>query len=225
MLGDLPRIITELDVDGAELTPTVAGELLQRRSAAPCLKVLLTIGEMLTRKVVDEFGSSPNKDGILYAMYGPTEAAIHCTLAPNISAESRVGNIGVPLQTVSTFIVSPQFPDSNPSDEPEILPIGHIGELAIGGPQLAECYINREEETKKAFLVTGRYGRIYRTGDMVRLHPSGEMECLGRISTGQVKLRGQRVELGEIERIIYKVPGVPQMAAKIYDPWRCRAPG
>ncbi|EDN10968.1 predicted protein [Histoplasma mississippiense (nom. inval.)] len=156
MLGDLPRIITELDVDGAELTPTVAGELLQRRSAAPCLKVLLTIGEMLTRKVVDEFGSSPNKDGILYAMYGPTEAAIHCTLAPNISAESRVGNIGVPLQTVSTFIVSPQFPDSNPSDEPEILPIGHIGELAIGGPQLAECYINREEETKKAFLVTGR---------------------------------------------------------------------
>ncbi|EGC41890.1 nonribosomal peptide synthetase [Histoplasma capsulatum var. duboisii H88] len=217
MLGDLPRIITELDVDGAELTPTVAGELLQRRSAAPCLKVLLTIGEMLTRKVVDEFGSSPNNDGILYAMYGPTEAAIHCTLAPNISAESRVGNIGVPLQTVSTFIVSPQFPDSNHSDEPEILPIGHIGELAIGGPQLAECYINREEETKKAFLVTGRYGRIYRTGDMARLHPSGEMECLGRISTGQVKLRGQRVELGEIERIIYKVPGIRSAVVNVLE--------
>ncbi|KLJ10032.1 hypothetical protein EMPG_14550 [Blastomyces silverae] len=217
MLGELPRIITVLDVDAAELTPTVAGELLQKRSAVPGLKVLLTIGEMLTRHVVDEFGSSADNDGILYAMYGPTEAAIHCTLAPKILAKSRVGNIGVPLQTVSTFIISPESPNYHSGDEPHILPVGHIGELAVGGPQLAECYINRDEETKKAFLVTGKYGRIYRTGDMARLNPSGELECLGRISTGQVKLRGQRVELGEIERIIYKVPGIRSVVVGVLE--------
>ncbi|KAL2361253.1 hypothetical protein RJZ56_005872 [Blastomyces dermatitidis] len=217
MLGDLPRIITELDVDAAELTPTVAGELLQKRSAVPCLKVLLTIGEMLTRHVVDEFGSSADNDGILYAMYGPTEAAIHCTLAPRILAESRVGNIGVPLQTVSSFIISPESPGYHSRDELHILPVGHIGELAVGGPQLAEGYINRDEETKKAFLVTEKYGRIYRTGDMARLNPSGELECLGRITTGQVKLRGQRVELGEIERIICRVPGIRSVVVGILE--------
>ncbi|PGH30054.1 hypothetical protein GX50_07184 [[Emmonsia] crescens] len=217
MLSDLPRIITELNVDGAELTPTVAGELLRKRAAAPCLKVLLTIGEMLTRHVVDEFGSSPDNDGILYGMYGPTEAAIHCTLAPNISFGSRVGNIGVPLQTVSAFIISSESPDYRAGYGPEILPIGHVGELAVGGPQLAECYVNRDEETKKAFLDSEMYGRIYRTGDKARLHPSGELECLGRISTGQVKLRGQRVELGEIERIIYKVPSVRSVVVSVLE--------
>ncbi|PGH14806.1 hypothetical protein AJ79_02822 [Helicocarpus griseus UAMH5409] len=214
MLSDLPRVMTELDVDAAELTPTVAGELLRQRSAAPCLRVLLTIGEMLTRRVIDEFGASPNNDGMLYGMYGPTEAAIHCTLAPTVSAGSRVGNIGVPLQTVSAFIIS-----SEPSGtrEPEILSIGHVGELAVGGPQLAECYVNRDEETRKAFLDTETYGRIYRTGDKARLHPSGELECLGRISTGQVKLRGQRIELGEIERVIFKVCGVRNVVVSVLE--------
>ncbi|OJD13322.1 hypothetical protein AJ78_06213 [Emergomyces pasteurianus Ep9510] len=217
MLSDLPRIITELDVDGAELTPTVAGELLRKRAAAPCLKVLLTIGEMLTRHVVDEFGSTPNNDGILYGMYGPTEAAIHCTLAPNMAAGSRVGNIGVPLKTVSAFIISSEPHDYHSKGEPEILPIGHVGELAIGGPQLAKCYVNRDEENKKAFLDTEMYGRIYRTGDKARLHPSGELECLGRISNGQVKLRGQRVELGEIKRIIYKVAGIRSVVVSVLE--------
>ncbi|OAX83260.1 hypothetical protein ACJ72_02381 [Emergomyces africanus] len=217
MLSDLPRIITELDVDAAELTPTVAGELLQKRAAAPCLKVLLTIGEMLTRHVVDEFGSSPNNDGILYGMYGPTEAAIHCTLAPNIAAGSRVGNIGVPLRTVSAFIISSESHEYGSGDGPEILPIGHVGELAVGGPQLAERYVNRDDETKKAFLDTKTYGRIYRTGDKARLHPSGKLECLGRISNGQVKLRGQRIELGEIERIIYKVHGVRSVVVSVLE--------
>ncbi|ODH26883.1 hypothetical protein ACO22_04378 [Paracoccidioides brasiliensis] len=208
MLGNLPGIITELDVDAAELTPTVTRELLHKRAAAPCLKVLLTIGEMLTRGVVDEFGGSPDNDGILYGMYGPTEASIHCTIAPKVLVDSRVGNIGVPLQTVSAFIISLETPTFCPGDGPKILPIGHVGELAVGGHQLAECYVNRDEETRKAFLDTTLYGRIYRTGDKARLHPSGELECLGRISAGQVKLRGQRIELGEIERVIYKVPGI-----------------
>lgn len=211
MLRDLPQIITSLKVDAAELTPTVASQLLRRRNDTPSLKLLLTIGEMLTRRVVDEFGSYPPDDGILHAMYGPTEAAIHCTAAPTLLARSRVNQIGRPFDTVSTFIVSLNAPHHQNwigNFDDWIQPVGHIGELVIGGPQLAEGYINRPQETSEAFIETSMYGRLYRTGDKARLLPDGTLECLGRISTGQIKLRGQRIELGEIESVAGKATGV-----------------
>lgn len=209
LLNDLVGVLNELEIDAAELTPTVAGELLRHRKAAPSLKLLLTIGEMLTKHVVEEFGFSQNGDGILYGMYGPTEATIHCTVAPQFKSTSRVGNIGYPLNAVSAFIIGQEV---TRDEEPEILPLGHIGELAVGGPQLANYYLNRPEENKKAFINSKQYGRLYRTGDKARLHPNGELECLGRISTGQVKLRGQRIELGEIEGIMAEGSGVRTVA-------------
>ncbi|PGH18000.1 hypothetical protein AJ80_04621 [Polytolypa hystricis UAMH7299] len=217
MLNDLPKVLRQLDVDAAELTPTVAGELVRKRDAVPSLKVLLTIGEMLTRHVIDEFGYSPDKDGILYGMYGPTEATIHCTIASKITAGSRVGNIGVPFKSVSAFVIPFGSTDLSHEGEVEVLPVGHIGELAVGGPQLANGYINREKENKKAFVDTRTYGRLYRTGDKARLLPNGELECLGRISSGQVKLRGQRVELGEIDHVISNVPGARNAAVLVVE--------
>ncbi|WEW57918.1 hypothetical protein PRK78_003385 [Emydomyces testavorans] len=214
MLNDLVGVINQLKVDAAELTPTVAGELLRQKSAAPSLKVLLTIGEMLTRRVIDEFGFSGPNDGILYAMYGPTEATIHCTIASKLPTRSRVGNIGVPFKSVSAFVIPIQEPTDQGFD---VLPVGCIGELAIGGPQLANGYLNRPEENRKAFFESHEYGRLYRTGDKARLHPSGELECLGRISSGQVKLRGQRMELGEVESTIFKAPGVRNVTACVVD--------
>ena len=77
LLSDLPKAINELDIDAVELTPTVAGTLVQSRRNVPNLKVMLTIGEMLTERVINEFGSVPGKeDGILVAMYGPTEVSV-----------------------------------------------------------------------------------------------------------------------------------------------------
>lgn len=204
MLNDLVGIINDLHVDAAELTPTVVGELLRSRAAVPRLNVLLTIGEMLTRHVVDEFGFRGADDGILYGMYGPTEATIHCTIATKLQVGSCVRNIGIPLDPVSAFIISVDRRDGAP---PEILSQGHVGELAIGGPQLANGYLNREQENKLAF-VESNFGRLYRTGDKARIHPNGELECLGRITSSQIKLRGQRLELGEIESVISRDPGV-----------------
>lgn len=77
MLDDLPAVMREMEVDGCELTPTVAGSLLRNRDNVPSLKLLLTIGEMLSQPVVKEFGGSENVESMLWAMYGPTEAAIH----------------------------------------------------------------------------------------------------------------------------------------------------
>lgn len=102
-----------------------------------------------------------------------------------------VGNIGVPLDTVSALILRPLDFSSAEQGEPEILPLGEEGELGIGGHQLADGYLNRRDQTDAAFVWHSEFGRLYRTGDRARLTQSGVLECLGRISTGQVKLRGQ----------------------------------
>lgn len=216
MLEDLPEIIGILEADAAELTPTVVGNLLHGRKSVPGLRLLLTIGEMLTQHVVDEYGGSETQRGILYAMYGPTEAAIHCTLQARFSAFSSTGNIGYPLETVSTFIIAPSEGPHEKSGV-TILPWGEAGELALGGHQIADEYLNRPELTAASFIDHPDFGRLYRTGDRARFQANGTIECLGRIVAGQVKLRGQRVELGEVEQVIMKLDGCRLAVATIID--------
>ncbi|UNI17970.1 NRPS [Purpureocillium takamizusanense] len=214
MLDDLPRILRHMNVDACELTPSVAGSLLRTRDQAPGLKLLLTIGEMLNARVVGEFGGGPSRNSILWAMYGPTEATIHCTLQPALPSSSNTGNIGSPLETVSCFVIEPGTTAAG--DSFKILPVGEAGELAVGGHQLAREYLNRPEQTASAFIST-HYGRLYRTGDRARITAEGTLECLGRLSSGQVKLRGQRIELGEIEQVTLKTQGCHGAVAAVVD--------
>ncbi|KAL9072862.1 MAG: hypothetical protein Q9157_004942 [Trypethelium eluteriae] len=217
MLNDLSSVINSLEIDAAELTPTVAGSLLQKRENVPRLQLLLTIGEMLTRNVIEEFGESSDRRGILHGMYGPTEAAIHCTLQSDFRTEHKVGIVGIPLQTVSVFILAPALAEENDISIVKILPVGQIGELAVGGHQLADGYLNRPDQTSAAFVNTTDHGRLYRTGDKARLLPDGSLECLGRMATGQVKLRGQRVELGEIEEVLLRSSSCHAAVASIVN--------
>ncbi|RSL57370.1 hypothetical protein CEP54_008334 [Fusarium duplospermum] len=215
MLNDLPAVLRRMDVDACELTPTVAGSLLRKRENAPNLKVLLTIGEMLNAPVVEEFGGDDSKPSMLWAMYGPTEATIHCTLQTAFSRDSGTGNIGVPLDTVSCFII--EIPETESEDfKLKVLPQGEVGELAVGGYQLATGYINRPEQTRSVFI-DSPYGRIYRTGDKARLLPNGKLECFGRLSDGQVKLRGQRLELGEVEQAVLRTSGCHSAVAAVVN--------
>jgi amino acid adenylation domain-containing protein len=216
MLNDLPAVINTMEVDGCELTPTVARSLLRNRASVPCLRLLLTIGEMLTKPVVDEFGGANERPSILWAMYGPTEAAIHCTIQPSFQCSSLVNDIGMPLDSVSAFVLSIADAGSPRQSEFSILPRGEVGELAIGGHQLAQGYLNRPEQTAAAFLDTP-YGKLYRTGDKARMHLDGTLECLGRISNAQVKLRGQRIELGEIEHAALRTPGCHGAVAAVVN--------
>lgn len=203
MLNDLPAVLRDMQVDACELTPTVAGSLLRSRDNAPGLHLLLTIGEMLTAPVIREFGGDEHKPSILWAMYGPTEATIHCTIQPSCEASSSPRNIGFPLDTASAFILEPV--SETGSRDFKMLPYGETGELAVGGNQTAVGYINREEQTSRVFIETP-LGRLYRTGDKARMLHNGTIECFGRISDGQVKLRGQRIELGEIEQAVLSTP-------------------
>jgi len=213
LLSDLPGTINRLHIDAVELTPTVATVLLRERSAVPGLRVLLTIGEMLTSQVVREFGGDEDRESILFGMYGPTEAAIHCTIEPRMKASSTIRNIGRPLSTVTAFILEEQ----GQSPTPKILTVGDTGELAIAG-QLASGYLHREEQTKTAFVELPGHGTVYRTGDRAVMTSEGNLHILGRISGGQVKLRGQRVELGEVEEAASQAQGVDiAVAVVIHD--------
>ncbi|KAF7945610.1 uncharacterized protein EAE97_004648 [Botrytis byssoidea] len=213
LLNDLPGMINKLEIDAAELTPTVVGALLQKRAYVPKLRLLMTIGEMMTRPIVEEFGGSDAKESLLYGMYGPTEAAIHCTIHPKMKASAKPGNIGVPFETVSAFIAEAASGSGNEQNL-KFLPQGELGELVLGGPQLANGYLNREEQNRAAF-VTVADKRYYRTGDKGRILEDGSIEIHGRMSGGQVKLRGQRVELGEIEDAVYKHPGIKTVVAVV----------
>lgn len=136
------------------------------------------------------------------------------TLQPALLSSSSTGNIGSPLDTVSCFIIEPGTTAEGHNFK--ILPVGEAGELAVGGHQLAKGYLNRPEQTTSAFIPT-QYGRVYRTGDRARITAKGTLECLGRLSSGQVKLRGQRIELGEIEQVILKTPGCHGAVAAVVD--------
>lgn len=191
LLNDLPGFIKAMRIDAAELTPSVASSLLRGRGETPSLKLLLTIGEMLKQDVIDEYGGSTKERSILYGMYGPTEATIHCTLQSTFTNDMPPGNIGIPLDTVSAFVVKPASEDKSQVEEIEILPIGEEGELAVGGYQVADGYLNRPGQNRKVFIPHPEFGGLYRTGDRAKLTKDGVLECSGRISSGQVKLRGQ----------------------------------
>ncbi|KAI0105047.1 putative non-ribosomal peptide synthetase [Nemania sp. FL0031] len=213
MLTDLTGVLKRMNVDACELTPSVAGSLLRHRSRVPGLRLLLTIGEMLTQPVIQEFGGDENKTSLLWGMYGPTEAAIHCTVQAAFAATSERSRIGIPLDTVSAFVI--RFPADSSSTFPfEVLPVGEIGELALGGLQLASCYLNRPQQTATSFVDTP-WGRVYKTGDKARIRQDGTIECLGRIDDSQVKLNGQRLELGEVEQVLLRTPGCHSAAATV----------
>ncbi|KAI0968121.1 putative non-ribosomal peptide synthetase [Xylaria arbuscula] len=205
MLTDLAGVLGRLEVDACELTPSVAGSLLKKRSRAPGLRLLLTIGEMLTEPVVQEFGGDDNKMSILWGMYGPTEVSIHCTVQTAFTTSSNRRIIGIPFDTVSAFVIRIHS-NSGADFQIDVLPVGEIGELALGGLQLATYYLNRPEQTAASFLNTP-WGRLYRTGDKAKMRPDGTIECLGRIDESQVKLNGQRLELGEVEQALLRTPG------------------
>jgi len=132
-------------------------------------------------------------------VYGPTEASVTAVVYDLLNPQlEQINNvlIGRPIANTQTYILDPHL---------QPLPVGVIGELHLGGVRLARGYLNREELTLAKFLPNpfkdGTGHRIYKTGDLARYLPDGNIECFGRIDN-QVKIRGFRIELGEIEAVL-----------------------
>jgi amino acid adenylation domain-containing protein/FkbM family methyltransferase len=134
----------------------------------------------------------------VYVLYGPTETTIICSsyLAPRGKA-------------IEHHPIGSSFPGMTLTirdQHQQLVPAGVPGEIYIGGPGVARGYFKREELTSKAFLVLD-HERCYKTGDLARYRHDGTIEYLGRIDT-QVKLRGYRIELEEIEQVLHQCPEV-----------------
>ncbi|KAL6720037.1 hypothetical protein ACLMJK_001958 [Lecanora helva] len=161
------------------------------------LQTLMMIGEKSPAHVVERWASIPGLRVI--NAYGPAECTPVSSVLDMSIDGAIAGNIGRPMGA-SLWIV-------NPSDPEEVLPIGQEGELLIEGPLVGRGYMNDEKKTAAAFIPVPawlerlRYGsasRIYKTGDICRYANDGTIDYIGRNDL-QVKIRGQRIEMGEIE--------------------------
>lgn len=145
-----------------------------------------------------------NPEAYIMNGYGPTEATISCTMKVIESPENIT--IGIPNANVYAFVVS---------EQQEEVAKGEIGELLIAGRGVGRGYRNLPEKTAECFI-TFRGMHAYRTGDLVRINEEDEIEFHGRIDN-QVKLRGLRIELDEVEKVLASHPEVKLAAAKVFD--------
>ena len=141
-----------------------------------------------------------NPDAVIFNGYGPTETTISC-VAKQITSRENI-TIGKPAANVFCFIID---------EDGKELPRGEIGELLICGKGVGRGYINLPEQTERSFI-TFRGMRGYRSGDLARIDENGEIEFRGRMDT-QVKLKGLRIELGEVESIMSGADAIDICAA------------
>jgi amino acid adenylation domain-containing protein len=146
-----------------------------------------------------------------FNLYAPTEGTIYSTMYECAEGERRVPPVGRPIDNTRVYLLDENL---------RPVPVGVAGELHLGGVQLARGYQNRPDLTAERFVpdpFSGEPGaRLYRTGDLARHLPGGEIEFLGRVDH-QVKLRGFRVELGEVESALRRHPSVRDAAAVVRE--------
>nr|POF13517.1 nonribosomal peptide synthetase easa [Quercus suber] len=203
-LSNMAGFINKAQVNCAMLTPSFATTL--DPAQMPSLRTVLLVGEAPTRTVINMWADHVQ----LINDYGPAEACIFVTsheLHPGAVSARTIGR-GC---NNNLWIVDPNNHD-------RLAPLGCTGELLIQGPGLAREYLNDAEKTARAFirspswLPSGTFTRLYKTGDLVRFNDNGTIEYVGRKDV-QIKIRGQRVEPGEVEYHVKQYLGPRSSAA------------
>jgi amino acid adenylation domain-containing protein len=209
-MNDLAGAINKFRCNWAFLTPTVAG--LLPAEGIPTLKKLVLGGEASTRDTIAKWHNVLD----LIVCYGPAETSIYCSGAPPAKKDSDPANLGQAIGALYWI--------ANPANHEKLTPVGCVGELLLEGRTVARGYLHDEVKTSAAFIqnpswlpsasINGRPRRLYKTGDLVRYNSDGTIRFVGRKDT-QTKVRGQRVELGEIEHAIRQ--NLPKLAHVIVD--------
>jgi len=198
-LDELAMLIQKYSINSLHLVPSQY-EFMHDVIANSSIQKIYVSGEQLSRAIVNRLSS----DVTLYDYYGPTE------LGEITSAKAKdLLTIGKSFNNSKAYVLDRDF---------QIVPIGVIGELYIAGAGLARGYLNNPELTAGRFIsnpfatesdIANGYTRMYKTGDLVRWLPDGNLEYIGR-NDFQVKIRGFRIELGEIEEQLLRIPQVRQ---------------
>jgi non-ribosomal peptide synthetase-like protein len=200
VMEDLERLPDLLVENGVTVLDTVPTLLSMITRDVPSLKLIILGGEACPPTLAARWATPGRR---LVNSYGPTEATVVATVA-EIRPNAPV-TIGRPLPNYSCYVVD---------EEMNLLPVGLPGELLIGGPGVAQGYLNRPELTAAKFIANPFAGPdpvLYRSGDAVSIDETGNIHFHGRIDD-QVKIRGFRVELGEIEAKLADQPGVARAA-------------
>ncbi|GAA6619991.1 amino acid adenylation domain-containing protein [Scytonema sp. NUACC26] len=196
--------IIERQITIIGLVPSIMNALLEEKKFEQCrsLRHVSTGGEVLSVELMERFHGCLNLGNLLVNCYGPTEASIDVTAWRSQSGVQNINvPIGRPIPNVQTYILDTNL---------QPVPVGHVGELHIGGIGLATGYLNRPELTKEKFIPNPfDNSKLYKTGDLARYLSDGNIEFLGRIDY-QVKIRGFRIELGEIEALLSQHSAVQQ---------------
>jgi len=208
--GALVTCMTEGRVTLAQFVPALLQTLLDEGRLAACrdLTRVVSQGEALPVEVQEQlFAQLPVE---LYNLYGPTETTVYSTCwrcQPGVG--QRYAPLGRPIANTQVYVLGQSL---------QPMPVGIPGELYIGGTGLARGYFNRPDATAASFIphpfseVPG--ARLYRTGDLGRWREDGTLEFLGRCDS-QIKVRGFRVELGEVETVLRQHPLVRQAAVAL----------
>lgn len=204
LLEDLAGSISKLEITHIDLTPSLARLLHPDDVPSLCRGVFITGGESLKQEILDVWGSK----AVIYNFYGPTEATIGVTVFPRVPQNGRASNIGRQFVNVGSYVLKPG------TDIPVLR--GAVGELCVSGRLVGKGYLKREDLTAERFpTLSGSGERVYRTGDLVRVLHDGCFDFLGR-ADDQVKLRGQRLEIGEINHAIRTgVQGISDVATVV----------
>ncbi|AWI32241.1 non-ribosomal peptide synthetase [Streptomyces tirandamycinicus] len=189
------------DVGVVQATPTTWRVVADAADGQLAGRRLVCGGEPLPPALARTLAAS---GGSLLNVYGPSETTIWSTSGPVPDEVVRV-DVGRPIANTQVFVVDPDGRE---------LPVGVQGELCIAGSGVALGYHNRPELTADRFRDHPAYGRHYRTGDLARLRPDGSVELLGRTDR-QIKLRGHRIELGEVEAVLLDRPDVRDVAVVV----------
>lgn len=209
--ASIGELITRHAVTHFQCTPSMAQMLIEDDSQARAIRSIPNVllgGEALPASLVKKI--THDSETRLVNVYGPTETTVWSTSAVIDASIGSTVSIGKPIANTTIYLLSPSG---------ERLPIGAVGELWIGGEGVAAGYWHRDELTQTKFKLDpfrGDGSRIYHTGDLARWTESGDLEFLGRVDQ-QVKVRGHRVELGEIENAIDSLPGVRQSVVVSQD--------
>jgi non-ribosomal peptide synthetase component E (peptide arylation enzyme) len=195
----LSRQLATLGVTVMQATPAT-WQLLLEAGWQDCRQLrILCGGETLPRDLANQLRE---RSGSLWNMYGPTETTIWSTTHHVKPGEEGPVSIGCPIANTELFLLDRYL---------QPVPMGVSGEIFIGGEGIARGYLNRPDLTAEKFIpdpFSDKPGaRLYKTGDLARYLPNGNIEFLGR-ADHQVKIRGFRIELGEIETVLGQHPDV-----------------
>ncbi|KAA3662025.1 MAG: amino acid adenylation domain-containing protein, partial [Chloroflexi bacterium] len=205
--------ITVLDLPTAFWHHLTISLVTENLSLPPNVKLVIIGGEKANEQAMQQWQEQVNADVRLLNTYGPTEATVVTTMY-EASAETSVTVskgmlIGRPLPNYDVYVLDAAM---------QPVPIGVAGELLVGGPGLSRGYLNRFDLTVERFVESPfGNGRLYKTGDLVRFLPDGNLEFMGR-TDDQVKIRGYRIELGEIEAALTQHDQVQQAVVIAYEP-------